>query len=74
MKLCKDVSKNSGILAYEISNDFIKIKFKDGEVYTYNYKKPGKPAIKEMKKKAVQGEGLATYINKFVRDDYWKKK
>jgi hypothetical protein len=46
------------------------LKFKDGRTYLYDYAKPGKVHVEEMKKLAVEGNGLTTYINKYVRDNY----
>lgn len=66
-------SKQSGISAYKNTPDGIIIKYKDGSVYLYNYIKPGEEDIEQMKILAVQGKGLATYINQNVRDNYFKK-
>ncbi|MDF2437912.1 MAG: hypothetical protein K0Q95_2288 [Bacteroidota bacterium] len=62
---------NSGIRAYEIGDDFIKLKFSDKEdVYVYDYDDPGRAHVNEMKKFALKGKGLATYVNKWVRGNY----
>jgi hypothetical protein len=74
MKRYRNISSNSGILAYEIGGNFIKIKFTDGEVYIYDYKRPGKTHVEQMKKLALKGKGLATYVNRFVRENYSEKK
>jgi hypothetical protein len=66
----KNISGNSGILAYETRTDFIKIKFSDGGTYRYDYSRPGKIHVEQMKRLAPKGKGLATYVNKFVRDNY----
>jgi hypothetical protein len=73
MKRYRNISGNSGILAYEIAPGFIKIKFADGGVYVYDHRKPGKRHVEAMKKLAVAGKGLATYVNQFVRDNYSAK-
>ena len=66
---------DSGVLAYLIEDRDIKILFppdKDGQpfVYTYSYTKPGKKHVEEMKKLAIKGSDLATYINKNIREKY----
>jgi len=66
---------DSGVVAYNIEDRDIKILFppdKDGQpfVYTYSYAKPGKKHVEEMKKLAVKGSDLATYINKNIREKY----
>jgi hypothetical protein len=70
MKRYADESGMSGILAYETGKDWIKIKFKSGQLYKYSYDSAGKERITAMKKLAGQGKGLATYINKHVKDLY----
>jgi hypothetical protein len=70
MKRYADESGMSGISAYETGKDWIKIKFKSGQVYKYSYDSAGNKRIEAMKKLAEQGKGLATYINKYVRDQY----
>ena len=69
---------DSGVLAYLIEDHDIKILFppdKDGQpfVYTYSYTKPGKRHVEEMKKLAILGSDLATYINKHIREKYERR-
>ena len=60
----KNLSLNSGVTHYSIGKNFIRIKFKDKPVvYIYNYSLNGKEHIEEMKKLAVNGRGLSTYIS-----------
>jgi hypothetical protein len=70
----KDLSKKSGVIAYEKGKTFIKIKFKEAPyIYTYNYIKPGKLHVLQMKKLADAGTGLSTYISQNIRDDYYSR-
>jgi hypothetical protein len=62
--------ENGGVSAYQISDDAIILKFKDGRIYSYNYVKPGKEQVEEMKKLAINGSGLTTYVNQNVRSNY----
>jgi hypothetical protein len=64
-------SKISGIEAYETWADFIILKFTDGGVYLYNKIKPGKDHVEHMKQLAQSGHGLNTYINKYIRNNYF---
>lgn len=73
MKPYKNLSGNSGVLAYEVGPDYIKIKFRGGAVYLYNYSATGRDNVERMKKLAEEGKGLSTFINKYVRDDYVAK-
>ncbi len=64
----------SGVVAYEIGSDFIKVKFKKNHcVYLYNYQRPGAIHINELKKRAVDGIGLGTYIGKYINKNYFSK-
>ena len=69
----KNLSGNSGVKAYESGRGYIKIEFAGGDVYLYDDEVPGKAFVDAMKKLAVKGKGLATFISKYVREDYAKK-
>lgn len=68
-----NLSGKSGVVAYEIGSDFIRVQFKDGSVYLYIYENPGKFDVEKMKELARQGSGLNSYINKQVKNNYQKK-
>jgi len=70
MQHYKDLNNDSGILAYESGDDYIKVQFKDGAIYLYNYNKPGSQHIEEMKRLANNGNGLNSYIGKYVKSNY----
>ena len=63
-------SDKGGVSSYEIFKDSIDLTFKEGRTYKYNYSKPGKDHVEKMKKLANDGNGLTTYVNKYVRDNY----
>ena len=64
---------NSGIAAYEIGVDSITVQFNDGSIYLYNYQSAGKENIEHMKKLAVAGQGLNSFIMRKVRKSYATK-
>ena len=64
---------NSGLLAYAEGPRFIAIEFKTGECYLYNWTKPGRTHVAEMKRRAHHTSGLTTYINQHVRENYAAK-
>jgi len=66
-------SGDSGISAYEILDDAILIRFRDGGLYRYDALNPGPWALSEMKRLAQTGRGLTTFINRHVREDYAEK-
>lgn len=70
MERYKNINGDSGVVAYEIFDHSIKVQFQDGGIYVYSYALPGEHAVEAMKKLAVIGAGLATYINKNVRKTY----
>jgi hypothetical protein len=70
MKQYKDKHSDSGVVAYAIDAGSIAIKFQDGGVYLYDGSNPGAAHVAAMQCLAVEGQGLNTYVNKFVRDHY----
>ncbi len=73
MEPYKNLGGNSGIEAYEIGPDFIRVQFSDNSVYCYTYEKPGPENVEHMKQLAVDGRGLNSFINTTVRYDYARK-
>jgi hypothetical protein len=71
MKRYSNKKGNSGIVNYELGKQWIVIGFRDtNDFYLYDYQNPGQSKVEEMKKLAVAGKGLATFINQFVRNNY----
>ena len=68
-----NLSGESGIIAYEIGSDFIRIQFADHGIYLYTEASTGAEHIAKMKEMAIKGRGLNTYINQHVRGNYEKK-
>ncbi len=73
MNIYKDIDNDSGVSSYNYGSDYIEVEFKDSSVYLYNYSKPGKQHIEEMKRLANQGDGLNFYITKYVKKNYYSK-
>ncbi|AMV41068.1 hypothetical protein ATN79_00030 [Paraburkholderia caribensis] len=73
MKRYRDLSGQSGVVAYEVSDDAVTVKFRDGDVYRYDYATTGRREVEEMKRLAVAGQGLSTYISRVVKDRYARK-
>lgn len=73
MKPYKNLHGDSGVAAYEAGDTSIAIRFCDGGTYLYTYASTGKRAVETMKRRARQGGGLATYINRHVRGAYARK-
>jgi hypothetical protein len=70
METYKNLSGNSGVLAYEIGFDSITVQFRDYSIYLYNYASAGRETIEHMKKLAKDGRGLNSFIKRFVDKRY----
>ena len=67
----KNLNRNSAVESYEISNNYINVKFyNSNKVYTYSYQSANRQHIENMKILAIKGQGLNSYINKYVRNLY----
>jgi hypothetical protein len=73
MEKYKDIDGDSGVAAYEIGEDFIRVQFKDNAVYLYTNQSAGSENIAKMKVLAETGDGLNSFINKYVRKNYARK-
>jgi hypothetical protein len=75
MQRYRNLSGHSGVLAYEIGEGSITVKFTgDGSpCYLYNEEHPGPAAVQEMQRLARAGKGLTTYISQHVREDYARR-
>lgn len=70
----QNLGGDSGVSAYEIHEDSISVEFKTGKVYEYSNGSAGSAHIENMKKLAIAGRGLNSYINTNpeVRNGYVK--
>ena len=73
MERYKNLSGKSGVRAYQIREHSIVIEFKGNGKYLYTYDRPGREHVEEMKKLAVEGFGLSTYISRNVKNRYLRK-
>lgn len=69
----KNLEGNSGVSAYQIGSDSIAVAFGPDDIYLYTYASAGKKMIEKMKKLAIAGKGLSTYISQKVKDKFEKK-
>ncbi len=72
MQLYKNLGGNSNVRAFFIGEDYIDVQFNGGSIYRYSYRSAGKDKVEQMKKLAVQGCGLNSYIMRNARKDYEK--
>ncbi len=64
---------DSGVHSYECGESFIRVRFTKGGQYLYDNNKPGAVHVDKMKLLAQKGEGLNSYISKYVKSNYAKK-
>lgn len=70
MQRYKNFNGNSGVSAYEIGDDFIRIEFNKNATYVYNYDTAGRENIEKMKLLAQSGKGLSTFISRHVKNRF----
>lgn len=70
MTIYKNLGGNSNIYAFSIGEDYIDVQFNGGKIYKYSYYSAGKDKVEQMKKLAVQGQGLNSFIMRRARNDY----
>jgi len=73
MQPYRNLSGESGVDSYEDGVDWIRVRFKEGDTYLYDGSRPGLEHIERMKQLARAGDGLATYINRYVRGNYSRR-
>ena len=64
---------NSGIAAFTIGDDYIDVQFHSGMTYRYSYASTGADHVEQMKQLALQGQGLNSFISRYVREAYAAK-
>ena len=73
MKPYANLSGSSGVIAYEDGPDWICVQFSNGSTYLYTYQSAGPENVEKMKQLARQGQGLNSYINRYVKYGYARK-
>lgn len=71
MERYRNTGRDSGVVAYEIGSDYIRVQFSGtSRTYTYSYRQAGSNHVKNMKQLARNGSGLNSYINRYVKNLY----
>jgi hypothetical protein len=73
MQRYKNRSGESGVVAYDIGEGSITIRFSGGERYLYTEDSAGAANIAEMQRLAQSGRGLCSFISRVIRDRYASK-
>tara|TARA_R110002050_G_scaffold202806_1_gene338024 strand:- start:22178 stop:22438 length:261 start_codon:yes stop_codon:yes gene_type:complete len=72
MALYRNSRGDSGVYSYEIGSNKIIVTFNSNVSYEYTYQSASIEHIENMKSLAKQGQGLNSYINKYVKKRYSK--
>lgn len=73
MERYRNIDGDSGVSAYEIGVDFIRVQFSTGATYLYTYSSAVSENIEQMKILARKGDGLNSFISTTVRKLYARK-
>lgn len=68
-----NVHGDSGVAAYETGPDHIRVMFKHGGTYDYDYASTGQFHVERMKALAASGQGLTTFISTVVKANYARR-
>jgi hypothetical protein len=61
---------DSGVARYELGEDYIDVEFTTGAVYRYSVRSAGKANVEKLKKFALAGIGLNSYIARVCKKLY----
>ena len=70
MQIYKNLDGNSSVRAFLIGDKYIEVQFNNGSIYRYSYKSAGIANVEQMKRMAIQGRGLNSFIMRNVKDKY----
>lgn len=70
MELYANLGGKSGVRAYTIGEDYIDVLFSSGPVYRYSYRSAGSYKVEKMKRLALEGRGLNSFIKRYANSDY----
>ncbi len=71
-QLYLNLDNDSGVIQYKIDDTSIEVIFVDGRFrhYLYTYQSAGSHNVERMKLLAKSGNGLNSFINRYVRNNY----
>ena len=73
MEQYKNVNGNSNVKAFSCGTNYIDVQFRGGTIYRYSYKSAGDLKVEQMKRLAVQGRGLNSYIMRNAKKEYERR-
>jgi len=73
MQPYRNLSGDSGVVAFALADDAVVLQFAQGDLYEYTAASAGPAALARMRALALGGRGLSTYVSQHVRDGYARK-
>lgn len=73
MRRYRNLSGDSGVVAYAVDDGAIRVRFRNGDAYLYDGRRPGAAHVAAMQALAEAGRGLSSYISRHVGSDYAAK-
>ena len=73
MERYKNLSGSSDVTVFEVGESSITVGFQEGSRYLYTDASAGHENIARMQQLARRGAGLATFINRIVRERYERR-
>ncbi|WP_424492957.1 hypothetical protein [Salinimicrobium sp. GXAS 041] len=70
MQKYRNYSGNSGVSGFEFQEEAILVEFNQQDIYKYTFSSAGEKHVLEMKRLAIAGKGLSTYISRNVKKKY----
>lgn len=71
MERYRNSGGDSGVSSFEIGADYILVRFSGNiRTYRYSYQKAGQQHVEAMNRLARTGNGLNSYINRYVKNLY----
>jgi hypothetical protein len=69
----RNLSGNSGVVAFELKSNALIVQFQNGTCYEYTAHSVGLDKIEAMKRLAIAGAGLTAFISRYAHDAYSRK-
>lgn len=63
-------TRRGGVVAFEVGPEWIDIQFTSGGIYRFSHQRPGQLRVDHMKRLALAGQGLSTFISRHVKNRY----
>lgn len=73
MERYRNLGGDSNVAAYEIGDDYVRVRFNDGATYVYTYASAGRANVERAKRLAEGGVGLNSHVNLNMRKLYASK-